>query len=158
MLSDVLGVSALVDAIDHPKSLSATEGTVLGPFHTDDARNMPNGDDIGTDPDGVPLLVVCTLRDTSGNPVAGAKIDVWETDSQGFYDVQYENRDGPHGRAVLHSDESGHFFFKGIVPVSYPVPVDGPVGDLLRMLRRHPYRPAHMHFMIDAKGFDHFIR
>ena len=105
-----------------------TEGTVLGPFHTEDAHSKANGQDIDSDEDGVPLLVYGVLKDTSGVPIAGAKIDVWETDSKGFYDTQYLKRDGPHSRAVLHSDENGVYWFKGIVPVSYPVPVDGPVA------------------------------
>ena len=109
------------------------------------------------DPDGEPLLVLCTLKNTSGKPIEGAKIDIWETDSKGFYDVQYAERDGPDGRAVLHSDKEGMFWFKAIVPVPYPIPHDGPVGKLLKVLRRHPYRPSHMHFMFEKEGFDHLI-
>lgn len=157
LLCDVLGLSLLVDAVDHPKHDGATEGTVMGPFHTDDAHDKPNGENIDSDPDGTPLLVVLSLKDSKGRPVEGATVDVWQTDSHGVYDVQYSNRDGPHGRAVLHSDKDGSVWFQSIVPVSYPVPVDGPVGDLLRALNRHPYRPAHMHFMIAKEGFDHFI-
>lgn len=82
---------------------------------------------------------------------------IWETDSHGFYDVQYAQRDCPHGRGVLHSNMDGCFWFKGIVPVSYPVPADGPVGELLKALRRHPFRPDHVHFMFEKSGFDHFI-
>jgi len=102
-------------------------------------------------------LVVCTLKDTEGKPVAHAKIDVWETDSKGFYDVQYEDRAGPDGRAVMHSDENGDFWFKAIVPVPYPIPHDGPVGQLLKLLGRHVYRPSHMHFMFEKEGFDNLI-
>jgi len=82
---------------------------------------------------------------------------VWETDSKGFYDVQYKEREGPDGRAVLTSDDSGNFFFKAIVPVPYPIPHDGPVGKLLKLLYRHPYRPSHMHFMFEKPGYDHLI-
>jgi protocatechuate 3,4-dioxygenase beta subunit len=82
---------------------------------------------------------------------------MWETDSNGFYDVQYTERDGPNGRAVLHSDDQGNFWFKAIVPVPYPVPHDGPVGQLLRILNRHPMRPSHMHFMFEKPGYDHLI-
>jgi protocatechuate 3,4-dioxygenase beta subunit len=156
LLSDVIGLSLLVDAIDHPKPADATEGIVLGPFHTENAPDIANGKDVRSDPDGTPLLVYCTVKDRSGKPVSGMKVDVWETDSHGFYDVQYQDRDGPHGRAVLHTDVEGTFWFKGIVPVSYPVPVDGPVGDLLRAMGRHPYRPAHVHFMFEKPGFDHY--
>lgn len=129
---------------------------MLGPFHTDDAEEMANGGSMSHDPNGTPLLVVCTLKDRHGQPIIGAQVDIWETDSHGFYDVQYPGRTGPDGRAVLHSDEQG-FWFKAIVPVSYPVPVDGPVGDMLRILNRHPYRPAHVHFEFAKDGYDRYI-
>jgi protocatechuate 3,4-dioxygenase beta subunit len=157
LLSDVLGLSLLVDSIDHPKPVNSTEGTVLGPFHTHDAGHTHNGDSISSDPSGEPLLVLCTLKDTAGKPIADAKIDVWETDSKGFYDVQYAGREGPDGRAVLRSNRNGEFWYKAIVPVPYPIPHDGPVGKLLKVLNRHPYRPSHMHFMIEKEGYDHLI-
>lgn len=156
-MSDVIGLSLLVDSIDHPKPGGATEGTVLGPFHTHDAHHMSNGDDIGTDPDGIPMLVHCTVKDLHGKPVENMQVDVWESDSKGFYDVQYSNRENPHGRAVLKTDTNGQVWFKAIVPVAYPVPTDGPVGDFLRAMGRHPYRPAHVHFMFDKPGYDHLI-
>ncbi|KAL3422252.1 dioxygenase [Phlyctema vagabunda] len=157
LLSDVLGLSLLVDSIDHPKPPNSTEGTVLGPFHTHEAPSSSLGSDISSDPDGEPCLVVCTVKDAAGKPIEGVKIDVWETDSKGFYDVQYQERDGPDGRAVLVSDANGDFYFKAIVPVPYPIPHDGPVGKLLKLLKRHPYRPSHMHFMFEKSGFDHLI-
>ncbi|KAH8203958.1 hypothetical protein TruAng_001900 [Truncatella angustata] len=129
LLSDILGVSLLVDAIDHPKPKGSTEGTVLGPFHTDEAKNVDNGVAISGDPEGEPLLVVCTVRDLAGKMLENVAIDVWETDSKGFYDVQYKNHDGPEGRAVLTSDKEGRFWFKAIVPVPYPIPNDGPTSD-----------------------------
>lgn len=147
----------IVDSISHPKKPEATDGTVLGPFHTDDAEEEANGDVISHDPEGIPMLCVGSVKDTAGNPIEGAVVDIWETDSKGLYDVQYSNRKGPEGRAVLHSDKDGMFWFKGIVPVSYPVPCDGPVGELLHALHRHPYRPAHVHFMIAKEGFDQLI-
>ena len=147
----------LVDSIDHPKLIRGTEGTVLGPFHTHEAEDMPNGERMSHDPNGVPLLVLCTLRDVAGKPVEECKIDIWETDSAGFYDVQHADRDGPDGRCVMRSDKDGVFWFKAIVPVPYPIPHDGPVGKLLKKLHRHPYRPAHMHFMFEKKGYDHLI-
>lgn len=101
--------------------------------------------------------MLCTVKDTSNKPIRGVKIDVWETDSKGFYDVQYKDRTSPDGRAVLKSDEAGVFWFKAIVPVPYPIPHDGPVGKLLLRLKRHPYRPSHMHFMFEKEGFDHLI-
>jgi protocatechuate 3,4-dioxygenase beta subunit len=98
--------------------------------------------------------VLGKVTDSAGQPIANAKIDVWETDSKGFYDVQYSERNGPDGRAVLTSDENGRFWFKAIVPVPYPIPSDGPVGKLLNKLQRHPYRPSHMHFMFTSPGYD----
>jgi len=157
LLSDVLGLSLLVDSIDHPKPPHSTEGTVLGPFHTHEALPTSNGSTISSDPSGEPCLVLCTVSDTSGQPLSGVEIDVWETDSKGFYDVQYAGRDGPDGRAVMTSDAHGAFWFKAIVPVPYPIPYDGPVGVLLRHLKRHAYRPSHMHFMFKKAGYDHLI-
>jgi protocatechuate 3,4-dioxygenase beta subunit len=157
LLSDVLGLSILVDSIDHPKPPGSTEGTVLGPFHTHDAEEMAAGESMSHDPKGEPLLVVCTLRDTEGRPVEGVKIDIWETDSSGHYDVQYAGREGPDGRCIMRSGSDGVFWFKAITPVPYPIPHDGPVGRLLKKLHRHPYRPSHMHFMFEKEGYDHLI-
>lgn len=150
-------MSLLVDSIDHPKPSGATEGTVLGPFHTHEAKKSQNGGAIARDPDGQALLVLCKVTDAVGRPIGGVTIDVWETDSKGFYDVQYADRDGPDGRAVLTSDEEGRFWFKAIVPVPYPIPSDGPVGKLLNKLQRHSYRPSHMHFMFKCQGYDQLI-
>ena len=158
LLSDILGLSLLVDSIDHPKPKHGTDGTVLGPFHTHDAGDMINGAELmHHDPGGAPCLVLCTLKDSAGNPVAGCKIDIWEADSTGHYDVQRPDRKDPNGRAVMRSDSDGVFWFKGIVPVSYPIPHDGPVGQLLRVLKRHAMRPAHVHFMFEKPGYDHLI-
>jgi protocatechuate 3,4-dioxygenase beta subunit len=157
LLSDILGLSLLVDSIDHPKPAESTEGTVLGPFHTHEAELVKHGDLISQDSEGEACLVVCTVKDTAGKPIQGVKIDVWETDSKGFYDVQHADRQGADGRAVLESDEAGLFWFKAIVPVPYPIPSDGPVGKLLGLLKRHPWRPSHMHFMFEKTGFDHLI-
>jgi protocatechuate 3,4-dioxygenase beta subunit len=146
-----------VDAIDHPKPPASTEGSVLGPFHTHEAETMANGELMSHDPQGEPCLVICTVKDVEGNPIEGVKIDIWETDSTGHYDVQHSERDGPDGRCVMKSDHQGVFWFKAIVPVPYPIPHDGPVGQLLKLLKRHPWRPAHMHFMFEKTGWDHLI-
>ena len=157
LLSDILGLSLLVDSIDHPKPPASTDGTVLGPFHTHEAEDMHHGDLMSHDENGEPLLVLCTVKDVSGSPISGAKIDIWETDSSGHYDVQQPNREGPDGRCVMRTDEKGDFWFKAIVPVPYPIPHDGPVGQLLKKLHRHCWRPAHMHFMFEKPGYDHLI-
>lgn len=147
----------LVDSIDHPKPPASTEGTVLGPFHTHDAEPLPHGSAISHDPNGVPCLVVCSIKDTNGDAIADVKVDIWEADSDGKYDVQYTDRDAPEGRAVLKSDDKGEFWFKAIIPDPYPIPYDGPVGKLLEKLKRHPMRPSHMHFMLEKPGYDHLI-
>ncbi|GAB1213986.1 hypothetical protein ATERTT37_003142, partial [Aspergillus terreus] len=157
LLSDTLGLSMLVDSINHPRQPPATEGTVLGPFHTHDAEDMAHGAVLHSDPNATRLLCVCSIKDSQGNPVPDVKVDVWEGDSKGFYDVQNPNRVGPDGRGVLRSDSQGNFFFKAIVPVPYPIPMDGPVGKMLQMLGRHPNRPGHVHFMMDKPGYDLLI-
>ncbi|KAI5860621.1 dioxygenase [Durotheca rogersii] len=157
LLSDILGLSLLVDSINHPKPPSSTEGSVLGPFHTHDAPTLPNGSTMSSDPEGQPMLCICTVKDTAGRPVEGVKIDIWETDSSGHYDVQHSDRQEPSERCVMVSDSEGRFWFKGIRPVSYPIPHDGPVGKLLDRLGRHCWRPAHLHFMLEKEGWDHLI-
>ncbi|KAL4939315.1 hypothetical protein BDV06DRAFT_231103 [Aspergillus oleicola] len=157
LLSDTLGVSSLVDSINHPRQPPATEGTVLGPFHTHDAVDMQHGSVLHSDPEATPLFVLASIKDTDGNAVPNVKVDVWEGDSKGFYDVQNPNREGPDGRAVLRSDEKGEFYFQAIVPVPYPIPMDGPVGKMLKALGRHPNRPGHVHFMLDREGYDLLI-
>ncbi|PNH27932.1 hypothetical protein VD0002_g5703 [Verticillium dahliae] len=126
LLSDVLGLSMLVDSINHPKPAASTEGSVLGPFHTHDAPTLPNGGIMSDD----------------------------EADSSGHYDVQRQDREAPSERCVMTSDEEGRFWFRGIKPVSYPIPHDGPVGKLVQLLGRHCWRPAHMHFMFAKAGWD----
>lgn len=118
---------------------------------------MYHGASMSHDPAGEPLLVVCSVTDVAGKPVPGVKIDIWETDSSGKYDVQHEGRSEPDGRCVMRSDEEGLFHFKAIVPVPYPIPNDGPVGQLLKKLGRHCWRPSHMHFMFEKPGYDHLI-
>ena len=118
---------------------------------------MAHGDAMSHDPNGEPCLVICTVKDSHGNPIPDVKIDIWEADSSGHYDVQYADREGPDGRCVVRSDQDGNFWFKAIKPIPYPIPQDGPVGKLLEKLHRHPFRPAHMHFMFEKPGYDHLI-
>ena len=157
LLSDILGLSLLVDSIDHPKPPCTTEGSVLGPFHSHEAKEMQNGSEISHDAEGEPCLVLCTIKDSHGSPIEDVKVDVWETDSAGRYDVQYPDRKQPDGRGVLKSDQNGCFWFMAVKPVPYPIPDDGPVGKLLQNLLRHSFRPAHMHFMFEKVGYDHLI-
>ena len=148
LLSDILGVSSLLDVLNNPKPANATKSTVMGPFHTDDGPNLSNGESISSPGRGECCLMICSVSDTSGKPIEGVKIDVWETDATGRYDNQYENRDKPDMRAVLTSDADGKFYFRCVRPVSYTVPNDGPVGHLLENLNREAYRPAHIHFLL----------
>ncbi|KAF8067930.1 intradiol ring-cleavage dioxygenase [Lyophyllum atratum] len=154
LLSDVLGVSTLVDGINNAKPPGATEATVLGPFFTDDAKDFQNGDSIASEGKGDYLFVEGLVTDTKGNPIAGAIINTWETDGFGSYDTQYETRDGPDCRGRLRTAEDGSYGFRAVVPVPYPIPSDGTVGKLLNVLGRHVYRPAHLHMMLEAPGFE----
>jgi catechol 1,2-dioxygenase len=154
LLSDVLGFSMLVDAINNRRPAGATENTVFGPFHVADAPIRQMGDCISLDGKGESCRFVGRVIDVHGEPIEGACVDVWSDNSDGFYDVQqpdvqpkWNNR----GRFMTKAD--GAYEFIGIKPVSYPIPDDGPVGKMLGSLGRHPYRPAHMHFMVTAPGF-----
>ncbi|KAJ5692636.1 hypothetical protein N7462_002059, partial [Penicillium macrosclerotiorum] len=149
LLSDILGISALVDAISYPAVPDATESSVLGPFHDEDAHSFGYGDSITAEgTPGEPTMVRGFVRDTDGNPIPKALIDVWETDGNGVYDLEYAGSQDPNCRGKVLTDTRGHFLFKCVKPVAYPISNDGPVGELLRKLKRHWYRPAHMHFMV----------
>jgi hydroxyquinol 1,2-dioxygenase len=154
LMSDTLGVSMLVDFLNYGKAkgrLAATESTVLGPFFVEGAPQLPLGASIarpGTP--GEPCAVSGTVKDLKGQPLAGATIDVWEGGADGLYDVQ--TAEGTNLRARFRSDGAGRFHFKCITPVSYPVPHDGPVGRMLVACGRHPMRPGHLHFVIEAPG------
>ncbi|KZV93878.1 aromatic compound dioxygenase [Exidia glandulosa HHB12029] len=157
LLSDVLGVSALVDALNHPKVGDSTESTVLGPFFTEDAPEVSIGGAIASEGKGSPMYVHGRVLDTSGKPIPGATIETWETDDTGHYDTQYENRGEPDCRGRLKSADDGTYAFRGVVPVAYPIPGDGPVGKLIGKLGRHNMRPAHLHLMVTAEGFEPLI-
>jgi hydroxyquinol 1,2-dioxygenase len=152
LLSDTLGVSMLVDAINHRFAEGVTETTVLGPFYVEGPPERPLGADISEGVDGEPMLVEGTVRTTAGAPVAGAVVDTWHSDQDGYYDVQ---RGGELTlRARFRTDDDGRFWFWSIVPASYPIANDGPVGEMLHAQGRHPYRPAHVHFKIGAPGHE----
>jgi hydroxyquinol 1,2-dioxygenase len=155
LLSDTLGVSMLTIALNHAKPAGATEATVFGPFHTGDAPHVEQGADIARGAPGQPLFVHATVRGPDGEPVAGAEVDVWQADEDGLYDVQRpELGHTRRARAVLRTDADGVARFRSIVPTAYPIPVDGPVGRMLEATGRHPWRPAHLHFMIHADGYE----
>ena len=158
LLSDVLGVSMLVDAINNRKPSGASESTVLGPFHVADAPELPMGANICLDRKGAPMRVHGRILDTGGNPVAGAKIDVWQANDEGFYDVQQKGIQPDFNlRGVFRTGADGAYHFRGVKPKFYPIPDDGPVGQMLAALGRHPYRPAHLHYIVEAPGFDRLV-
>jgi hydroxyquinol 1,2-dioxygenase len=157
LLSDVLGVSMLVDAINHRQPAGATESTVLGPFHVAGAPQPAHGADISAGLPGERLLVEGVVTSADGDPVPGAVVEVWSADQDGFYDVQRTDLTGPALRATFHADQAGRFHFWTVMPADYPIPDDGPVGELLAATARHPYRPAHVHFMISAPGYERLV-
>jgi hydroxyquinol 1,2-dioxygenase len=157
LLSDTLGVSMLVDAINHRLPEGATETTVQGPFHVADAPRFALGEDIRGGVEGPPLFVEGTVRTVDGAPVAGATVDVWQSDDQGHYDIQLQDLGEFHLRGRLTTDERGRFWFWSIMPKFYPIPHDGPVGAMLAAAHRHPFRPAHIHFMISAEGCERLV-
>ena len=151
LLSDVLGVSMQTIAVNNEAHGNATEATVFGPFFVEGSPEIPIGGDMANGAVGEPCWVEGVVTGTDGKPVAGARIEVWGADAVGFYDVQYsDNRTA--ARAHLFSDDQGRYAFWGITPVPYPIPHDGPVGDLLAATGRSPMRAAHLHFMVSADG------
>ncbi|RFA07903.1 hydroxyquinol 1,2-dioxygenase [Subtercola boreus] len=151
LLSDVLGLSMQTVAVNNVAYGNATEATVFGPFFTQDAPLIENGGDLSGGAPGQPCWVEGSVSDTSGAPIAGARIEVWEADEDGLYDVQYA--DGRvAARAHLFSGDDGSFRFWGLTPTPYPIPDDGPVGRLLAATGRSPYRASHLHFMVTAPG------
>ena len=158
LLSDTLGVSMLIDAINNRRPERATENTVFGPFHVDGAPVRRMGDSITADGKGEPCRFEGRVLDMNGNPIKGAKVDVWSDNAEGFYDVQQSGIQPKwNNRGVFITSEDGAYSFVGIKPVSYPIPDDGPVGRMLKRLGRHPYRPAHMHFLITADGHQKLV-
>ena len=150
LLSDTLGVSMLVDAINHRFAQGATETTVMGPFYVQNPPEAGFGADIRGGAKGEPLFMEGTIRSVDGKPVANAIVDVWHSDAEGFYDVQLPELYEPTLRARFHTDAQGRYRFWTIMPRYYPIPYDGTVGDMLKASARHPYRPAHVHFRIVA--------
>jgi len=158
LLSDTLGFSMLVDAINNRRPDSATANTVFGPFHVADAPIRAMGDCISLDAKGESCRFEGRVLDLDGQPVQGACLDVWSDNADGYYDVQQpetQPRWNNRGRFITGTD--GRYAFTGIKPVSYPIPHDGPVGQMLAALGRHPYRPAHMHFLITAPGYQKVV-
>ena len=157
LLSDTLGLSMLMVAMNNDKPAGCTEPTVFGPFFMEDAPQYQLGDDVSNGATGEPCMVKGTIKGLDGKPVANALINVWQADADGNYDVQYAELARPQARGILHSDAEGRFHFKTILAEAYPIPVDGPVGTMLKATKNHPWRPAHLHFMIEAPGYERLI-
>jgi protocatechuate 3,4-dioxygenase beta subunit len=160
LLSDVFGVSMLVDAVNHREREGATQTTVLGPFYVGEHKVMAHGTDISPhNLTGEKMFVQSRVTDLTGKPLAGVPVDVWHADDDGFYDSQKPNYDevGASARARFVTDDDGRFHFRTILPCSYPIPTDGPVGQMIMQTRRHPMRPAHVHFLVNAKGYEPLI-
>jgi len=154
LLSDTLGVSMLVDAINHRRPGHATENTVLGPFHVDGAPERAMGACIAEGIEGgTPTFVDGRVLDGEGRPIAGARLDVWQVRPDRLYDVQDPEQPSMQLRAVFRTGDDGRYHFRTVLPVSYAIPDDGPVGDMLRAMGRHPWRPAHIHFIVTAPGY-----
>ena len=156
LLSDTLGLSALVDILaNRGKSEAATESSLLGPFFREGAPELPLGASIARGIEGIPLMIKGSVTSTDRKPLSGARVDVWQASTDGKYDLQFDDFKGAEMnlRARFRTDGDGRFHFMSVKPSSYPVPSDGPVGKMLNALGRHPFRPAHIHFIISAPGY-----
>jgi hydroxyquinol 1,2-dioxygenase len=151
--SDTLGISMLVDALGHPPPMGATESTILGPFYVPGSPLRPYGANIAEQEAGTPAWVHGHVRDLDGEPIAGAELDVWQNGDNRLYAVQDESAPDEHLRGRFETDTEGRFAFRAVRPVPYPIPDDGPVGQMLSATGRHPWRPAHIHVVVRARSF-----
>jgi protocatechuate 3,4-dioxygenase beta subunit len=157
LLSDTLGVSSMVDLLTNSRTPDTTPSAVLGPFYLPGPPEAQAGDDLGAGLPGTPLWVDVRVTDLDGVALAGAVVDVWQSNKDGFYDVQLKDLEGPSLRARFRSDAEGRVRFWTILPSEYPIPGDGPVGQLLAATGRHPYRAPHLHFLIAAPGYKRLV-
>jgi hydroxyquinol 1,2-dioxygenase len=152
LTSDVLGVSMLVDAINHRRPGAATPSTVEGPFHVPDAPPVANGGDMAKGAPGIPCFVTGIVRDLDGRPVAGAELDLWQTDGEGLYEDQRDTQ-GPYMRGLYRAQPDGTYAIRTVAPIAYTIPMDGTVGELMNRTNISHMRPAHIHFAITAPGY-----
>lgn len=157
LLSDVLGLSMLTVAMNNDKPAGCTEATVFGPFHVEGAPHYELGDDVANGAKGTPCVVRGTVKGIGGEPIPGAYLDVWQSDGDGLYDVQHADLGHAQARGILKADAQGRYHFRSIVAVPYAIPHDGPVGAMLEATGRHPWRPAHLHFLVKAPGYETLI-
>jgi hydroxyquinol 1,2-dioxygenase len=156
LFSDVLGVSMLVDAINHRLATGATPTTVTGPFHIYGSPEFANGANMAEGAPGVPCFVSGFVRDLDGRPIEGAVLDVWQTDGEGLYEAQ-RDLDQPWLRGVYHTKADGSFLIRTVTPIGYTIPMDGTVGELMKRTNISHYRPAHIHFLVEAPGCHRII-
>jgi hydroxyquinol 1,2-dioxygenase len=161
LLSDALGLSTLVTSQNNAKPAGCTEATVFGPFFVENAPDYPLGADISNGASGEPCFVSGRVLGLDGEPLANVLMEVWQADEDGFYDVQRPpTAEQPHAhraRGRLRTDAQGRYHFRSILAQPYPIPHDGPVGRMLDAVGRHPWRPAHLHFMLTAPGYERLI-
>jgi hydroxyquinol 1,2-dioxygenase len=159
LMSGSLGVSSLVCLLNNGnKGQTETTANLLGPFWRMNSPRTENGASIVRSPTPGPVIFVnCTLKDTGGKPIAGAEVDVWHSSPEGFYEQQDPKQAPMNLRGKFITDAKGHFGFRSVKPAGYPIPITGPVGDLVRVGKRHNFRPAHLHFLIFKDGFKTLI-
>jgi hydroxyquinol 1,2-dioxygenase len=152
LLSDTLGTSVLVITLNHPAHDGSVESTVQGPFYWEGAPELPRGSNLAHGVKGEPTFYSGRVLSTDGRPLANALLDIWSGDGEGNYDMQIPDETGMKARGRIRTDAGGRYWFRSIRPTFYPVPTDGPVGQMLRKMRRHPYRPGHLHMIVSAPG------
>jgi hydroxyquinol 1,2-dioxygenase len=157
LMSDVLGVSILVDAINHRLPDAATPSTVVGPFHIHDSPTFEKGANMAGGAPGTPLVLTGTVRSIDGSPIANALVDVWQPDGEGVYEAQKPDQQGAYLRGVYCTDQDGRYMLRTVAPIGYTIPLDGPVGGLVTRTGISPYRPTHVHFDVSAPGFTSVI-
>jgi len=156
LTSDVLGVSMLVDAINHRQPGAATPSTVEGPFHVPNAPAIADGGNMAEGAPGIPCFVSGTVRGLSGEPIAGAILDLWQTDGEGLYEDQRDTQ-GPWMRGLYRTQADGSYLIQTVAPIGYTIPMDGTVGELMNRTNISHMRPAHIHFAVAAPGYEALV-
>ena len=158
LLSDVLGVSAVVNALHDKKARElGSQSSLLGPFYREGAPELKLGDNIVKNPSVPEIVVYGRITDNSGLPIPNALIQVWQTSEHGLYDLQTLGETGMDLRANFRTDKEGNYWFRTVRPLGYSIPMDGPVGEMVRQQNRHGFRPSHIHFLIGGDGFRELV-
>ena len=157
LMSDVIGLSMLTVMLNDRLPQGATPHTVLGPFYVDDSPELQTGGNMAEGIEGEACYITGQVRNLKGEPIAGATLDMWQADEQGVYEVQLAEQSGPYLRGVYHSGPDGRYAVKTIAPLGYSIPMDGPVGELIKRTDISHFRPAHIHFILSAPGYQKII-